>query len=87
MEIRFAVRGLKTPEDEQFVIARLAALVSDRPRVVVKETGYRYALDEGNDWWADRDPQTGEFVLAYRYGTKERMDALKVVVDWLVGGN
>ncbi len=83
-EIRFRVRGIRTSEDHDFIIRRLAALVSDRPNVTEKPTGYRYVLDETNDWWADFDKETGEYVLAHRHGPEERMTALKTVVDWLV---
>ncbi len=84
MEIRFKFPRPPTPADDKAIIDRLASIVCWQPKVFEKPDGYRYQLDCTNDWWADKDPETGEFVLAYRYGVKEQMDALKTVVLWLV---
>lgn len=86
MQIRFKIPHPTTSEDDRAIIDRLASIVCWQPQVTERTAGYRYQLDSTNDWWADKDPETGEFILAYRYGTKERMDPLEKIVLWLVAG-
>ena len=46
--------------------------------------GDRWHVGNHNDWWLHPKPDD-RFVLHYRYGQKERMHALGVVLEWRLG--
>ena len=75
-------------KDDEWLIGRIATIITGEDTFFVKESGYRWVLDPGNNWFMDRDSITGEFILAYRYSgshNKEQMDALRVTILWLLG--
>lgn len=60
-----------------------------------KESGYKWALDQGNDWWmsptgikvnelGNPDPKGryNEYKVAYRYGNDEVMEGLRRFLNW-----
>jgi hypothetical protein len=94
-EIRFRVKGRWAEED---VACRLAVLVAGPSAIVTdlatgerqvpwqKTGGYKWTLEPGNDWFMDIDPQTGEYVLAYRYGGPDFpkvLEGLKPFLEWI----
>jgi hypothetical protein len=46
-----------------------------------RKDGDRWHVGDHNDWWLHPKPDD-RFVLHYRYGQKERMTALAVVLEW-----
>jgi len=85
MEIEIRV-GRLWQSDEDALIARVKQVVSGDPHgPFVQETGYRYRLDSGNDWWAELRGDL--LVIANRYarprsGSGRGMDGLKMFLEW-----
>jgi len=68
-EIRFRVHPDDRGDDrEGYVVRRVTEILFGSDiELREKPSGYKWDL-RGNDWWMDRDPTTGEFILAWRYG-------------------
>lgn len=85
-EIRFKSHPNYKDKD---VINRVAQIVTGTADgIFEKDSGYKWSLDSSNDWWMDKDPETGEFILAYRYGggvNTPKMEALRTVIIWRLG--
>lgn len=79
--IRIRVR----PSDgEDFLMARVAAVVSASPAPRPKEEDpASWQLDDSNDWWArlERDA----LAIHYRYGRQDVMEALETFLCWTIG--
>lgn len=57
------------PRWKDVQVVRTVAQIVQGTRVFFRQkSGYRWMLGRSNDWWMDKDPQTGEFILAWRYG-------------------
>lgn len=72
-------------KDEENLVKRIARIVCyDDSQIFQKDTGYKWQLNSGNDWWTS-GLENGEIKVCYRYGTDELMKALKVFLDWSLG--
>lgn len=84
-------RGETPTELERHVVERLSVFLAGRQphfEPYEKEGCSRWVLDPGNNWWLDRDEQTGAFRLHYRYGggsNAQRMAHLRATVLWIFG--
>lgn len=83
-EIRFKVRNW----DEDAVATRVVDVIAGHEASKIcppfkKDSGYRWQLDASNDWWMDIDRETGEYILAYRYGQEDTLKAIKIVLEWI----
>lgn len=85
--IRFRFRPGISEEYEMEILKAIALKITGRPNVNLQDSGYRWSLGWGNDWWMDKDLETGEFILAFRYGENKQkeMEALRTVLIWLLG--
>jgi hypothetical protein len=87
-EIKFKTYPGETGERDKQLAERLSRLVDvdGGGHVYEKESGYRWQLGGNNDWWMDRDSETGEIIVAYRYGEAYpgEMEALRVTIIFLL---
>jgi len=93
-EIRFyAGNHLREQADDKDawdmeVVERVEQIVCGTGQITEKDTGYRWNLGITNDWKMDRDPQTGEFIVAYRYGmgpNLPNMEAVRTTIIFVMG--
>lgn len=85
MDIYFYVHS---DTDQQWILQRLAKLINGNDEYRAQEQGFQYALGTANDWWVSFEAVEGKPTkvrLCYRYGVKARMDALRMVILWLLG--
>lgn len=86
-EIRFFSNPIYKDED---VVGSVAQIIIGKKDFYEQEPnhGYKWVI-AGNTWWMDKDSETGELVLAYRYGFSEEMQAkiqaLRTVILWRLG--
>lgn len=82
--IRFKVHPRIT---EDVVVNRMAQLVGFTPHCppFIQQSGYKWQLNDSNNWWLDFDKQTGEYIFAGRYATQELLEAYVTVLDWDLG--
>lgn len=87
MEIRFRVWPSHKPEQDEWLVKRIALLVNGNNEVFIKESGYKWQLGGANDWKMDKDLETGEFIVSYRYGhgRKKEMEALGATIIFILG--
>mgnify|MGYP001583051143 CR=1 FL=1 len=64
-KIRFKANPLFKDEDVVKAVARIV-LNTEVFSVQPSGSGYKWMLGASNDWWMDKDPETGEFILAWR---------------------
>ena len=83
-EIRFKVHRIW--KDEEQIALRVAQVIGYSPHCPPhkKDSGYRWQLNDSNDWWMDRDPKTEEYIIAARYSSTVPMEALKTVLEWIL---
>lgn len=50
----------------------------------VKDLDYKWQLGGGNNWWMNIDEETGEYIVAYRYGIgqDEMLAGLQSFLNW-----
>lgn len=88
MEIRFYGHPDWVLKGREREIAERIALIVYGEKDLWESTnrgGYRFQLGNGNDWKVDRDLRTGEWIVYYRYGTPEKMQALRITLLFLLG--
>ncbi len=63
---RFKANSLWKDED---VVKCVARIVQNTEEFFEQPSGsgYKWMLGGSNNWWMDKDPETGEFILAWRY--------------------
>ena len=80
-----------TDAGEEAIVRRVALVIIGHDKGVVKETEHgldRWQVDvSGNNWWARFRTEEKKLILDldYRYGSKDKMDALQLVLNWLIG--
>ncbi len=82
---KFKANPLWTDED---VVKYVARIVMGKEEFSEQSSGYKWMLGASNDWWMDKDPETGEFILAWRNcggGNTAYMQLLYHVVLWRLG--
>ncbi|MFC1598821.1 hypothetical protein ACFL2U_02330 [Patescibacteria group bacterium] len=93
-EIRFKVndherkKAKNKDEWDLEIVERVEQIVCGTGTVMEKDSGYRWNLGETNDWKMDRDSQTGEFIVAYRYGmgpNLPNMEAVRATIIFVMG--
>jgi|GEM_PF-5916302 len=87
-EIRFFVHPNIIQSDKQLeeLIKRLARLIcNDDKHVSERDSGYRWQLDDSNDWWADIEANN-KIIIAYRYAfspaAAQKMSKLCDTIIW-----
>lgn len=95
MEIRFmpntnARKYAPNPDEwDRQIVERVCHVVAGSDPVYEKDSGYRWQLGITNNWWMGKDLETGEFIVAYRYGnnseTQEVLRALRIFLIWTFG--
>jgi hypothetical protein len=84
-EIRFNagnhLREQVTDKDawDMEIVKRVEQIVCGTGTITEKDSGYRWNIGETNDWKMDRDPKTGEFIVAYRYGMGPNLSNMEAV--------
>lgn len=53
---------------DEDVVKFVARIVQGTEKFFKQPDGYKWMLGRSNDWWMDKDPQTGEFILIWRSG-------------------
>ncbi len=84
---RFSFRANPRWKDED-VVRSVARIVMDTEEFSEQLSGYKWMLGGSNDWWMDKDPETGEFILAWRNcggGNTVYMQLLYHVILWRLG--
>lgn len=69
---------------EEGLAKRIAALIYGAGASAEKREGEtRWHIGRGNNWWLH--PKGGDkYMLHYRYPTEEKMQALSVLLEWLL---
>ena len=82
MEIIIKVHHFWT---EELLVKRIARVVCHTDaHVQLRRDGYKWDLDySGNNWWASA-LEDRQIKIAYRYGNESKMEAVKVVLEWLL---
>jgi hypothetical protein len=71
-------------KDAERLANRLSRFVSGRLHgAEKKDTGNTWSIGATNDWWLSKIDNT--WVLQYRYPKEDKMKALQVVLEWIVG--
>jgi len=89
-EIRFRVnnhlRDQVKDKDawDRDVVERVEQIVEGSGHVHEKDSGYRWTLGTTNNWWMDRDQQTCEFILAYRYANPSNYHHLEAIRQTII---
>lgn len=92
-KVRFKVEANWSEEE---VAQKVATVIGGADTLKIcppfrKESGYRWQLDATNDWWMDTDPETGEYILVYRYASGHNDKAIKAIeglrdyLEWIFG--
>ncbi len=84
---RFSFKANPRWKDED-VVKFVAKIILGTEEFYEQRSGYKWTLGGSNDWWMDKDPQTGEFILAWRYcggGNTAYMQLLYHVILWRLG--
>lgn len=86
-KIRFKANPLYKDED---VVKAVARIVQNTEEFFEQPSGggYKWVLGGSNNWWMNKDPETGEFILAWRYcgdGNTVYMQLLYHVILWRLG--
>lgn len=89
-KIKFRLKPNLSEGQELEYIRAIALRVVGQPEVYENKrgSGYKWQLGASNDWWMDKDFETGEYILAYRYATESnasKMKAIRVALIWLLG--
>jgi len=71
----------KKNDETPYLIDRVAAICCSHPDPYRQEQGYEWALDNGNDWKAERREDV--LIVAYRYGDghADYMQILKTFLE------
>lgn len=85
--LRFKANPLWKDED---VVRAIARIVQNTEEFLEQSngSGYKWMLGGSNDWWMDKDLETGEFILAWRGcggGNTVYMQLLYHVILWRLG--
>lgn len=87
---RFSFKAFRASplwKDED-IVKSVAKMILGTEEFHEQRSGYKWMLGGTNDWWMDKDPETGEFVLAWRYGGNGNtayMQLLYHVILWRLG--
>ncbi len=76
------------PWKDEDVVKSVAKIILGTEEFHEQRSGYKWMLGGSNDWWMDKDQETGEFVLAWRYcggANTVRMQLLYHVILWRLG--
>lgn len=74
---------LKNEQDAEWFAKRMALLISGEKGTAHKKSHGSWAIGSTNDWWLHN--KKDGWYLQYRYPTKEKMEALQLVLEWIVG--
>jgi hypothetical protein len=73
---------LKDEDDAEWFAKRMANFISGGDIIEKRDDG-GWNIGKSNDWWLFK--KENSWLLQYRYGTVEQMDALQVGLNWFFG--
>ena len=70
---------------EEGIVRQVARLILGTDSGVKRQDrGYKWCLDSHNDWKMDRDLNTGEYILAWRYGGGGNLCRMLLAREWII---